>query len=523
MPEINLDSREIDKLATLVEEAARAARKTITWFVEPGRGTLRRATSSRHHIVFGRRGSGKTSLLLKAASDLSSEGCPTAYVDLEKFKGHQYPDVLISVLIAAFEAFADALQSKLPDSGAARPRPPIWRRLLRRPSTQTPHLSIEDISAAVADLRQQLSLTDNAEVTARQETSQDRSRGVKVGASVPVPGAPAIEANLDSRSARSASLATEETARRSKVDFLLRKMLDYSKVLAAISDSSGRDAYLFLDDLYHLRKSDQPHVLDYFHRLCKGNNAWVKVGTVRHRSSWYLPGDPPVGLSLGDDADEINLDLTLEQFGTAKAFLLSILAAFIEESRSPRASDLLAEGAADRLVLGSGGVARDFLGIFRRSIDQARGRLAQNPEHYRGTRIGVQDVNLAVGEYGDNKIQEFTRDTLDDQQQLDAFFRAITAFCTEQANANCFLIDQASPTDKLASLNELVDLRLVHLVRSHVTVSKRPGNLFKAYMLDVSLYTGERKRRDLQLVEFWRRGSEEQLRRAGLIFPLAPA
>jgi len=57
-----LNSDAIDKLATKVEEAARSTKEGVRHFIEPAKGTLRRATSKRHHIVFGRRGSGKSSL-----------------------------------------------------------------------------------------------------------------------------------------------------------------------------------------------------------------------------------------------------------------------------------------------------------------------------------------------------------------------------------------------------------------------------------------------------------------------------
>ena len=83
----------IDELATLVEEGARATKKATARFIEPAQGTLRRAESRRHHIVFGRRGSGKSSLLYKSAENLSKLNHPVAYVDLEPFKGHHYPDV----------------------------------------------------------------------------------------------------------------------------------------------------------------------------------------------------------------------------------------------------------------------------------------------------------------------------------------------------------------------------------------------------------------------------------------------
>ena len=97
-----LDSPEVAKLERLVEEATRSTEEGVRRFVEPASGTLDRATSRQHHLIFGRRGSGKTSLLRKAATDLTVDRRPIAFVDLETFKGHAYPDVLLSVLIETF-------------------------------------------------------------------------------------------------------------------------------------------------------------------------------------------------------------------------------------------------------------------------------------------------------------------------------------------------------------------------------------------------------------------------------------
>ena len=67
-------------------------------------------------------------------------------------------------------------------------------------------------------------------------------------------------------------------------------------------------------------------------------------------------------------------------------------------------------------------------------------------------------------------------------------------------------------------IHELVDLRLIHFVRSRITVSKRPGRIFEGYMLDVSQYTGSRKRHNFELVNFWKPESIEELRRVKLIY-----
>ena len=158
--------------------------------------------------------------------------------------------------------------------------------------------------------------------------------------------------------AESKQLSEEYKAQ--KIDFLLRHILDYQRIFRDLGVLSGGDAFLILDDLCHLQRKDQPDLIDYFHRIAKNNKLWVKIGTIRHRTEWYVHGNPPTGMKLGDDADDIDLDLTLEKYSLTKEFLFEVLGAFAKES-GVVLDDILSDGARDRLVLASGGVARDFL------------------------------------------------------------------------------------------------------------------------------------------------------------------
>jgi hypothetical protein len=317
--------------------------------------------------------------------------------------------------------------------------------------------------------------------------------------------------------AASSNIATqkerEEKYRRSKIDFLLRHIMDYQKIFRKMHELSSGDSFLFLDDLYQIRLSDQPDLVDYFHRIAKDNNLWLKIGTIRYRSNWYRHGNPPIGIKLGDDADEIDLDVTLEKYEIAKDFLLKILSGFSKECALDL-DDFLTDGARDRLVLASGGVARDFLAIFKKSIDVARERGGG----HRGEKIGAEDVNLASGEYETSKREDFKRDTAEDSAELEDEFDKIRDFCIENARTNCFLLDKEVPNVRSRLIHELVDLKFLHLVRSRVTVSGRVGHIFEAYMLDLSQYSGERKRRDLEIIEFWKKQSAEKLRRASMIY-----
>src|SRR5271167_1693476 len=75
---------------------------------------------------------------------------------------------------------------------------------------------------------------------------------------------------------------------------LHRNILRYKQLFERLSVLADGPAFLLMDDLYHLRLSDQAQVLDYFFRIAKGANLWLKVGTIRHRSRWYVRGDPSV-------------------------------------------------------------------------------------------------------------------------------------------------------------------------------------------------------------------------------------
>ena len=510
-----LSTNEVASLERLIEEATRSTEEGVRRFVEPASGTLNSAISRQHHLVFGRRGSGKSSLLRKAAADLTVDRRPIAFVDLESFKGHAYPDVLLSVLIKTFSEFAEWLETA---AIAPANKTSFWSRLFGSKPTRPAFdkgkakLLSEDLRKAVAELRELLFSEDDVAVEAKHSAKSTEKTGTKDNVGIGVEG---VKLGFTDESASTSEGGRELTKKytTNKLDYLHRHILDYQDLFRRMSTLSGGDAYLFLDDLYHIRRRDQAQVIDYFHRIGKGNHLWIKIGTIRHRTQWYINGDPPIGTKIGDDISEIDLDLTLERYSNTRAFLGKILDTFLNESGVLR-DDLLTEGAFDRLVLASGGVTRDFLGILRRSVLVARER----GDTARGPKIGVEDVNGAAGEYDSSKREELSRDTLDESQQLEEEFARIGTFVKEYSMANVFLMDKDLPDSEIAPIEELVDLRLIHRVKGSVTVGDRPGKKFEAFMLDVSQYTASRKKRELEIIEFWRPDATDSIRRPGLIY-----
>ena len=515
MSESVLEQEEIDKLSILVEEATRETTGSPKRFIEPARGTLGRAKTRRHHIVFGRRGSGKTSMLRKAEADLSIARRPVAFIDLETFKAHRYPDVLLSVLIEVLGSFERWLETA---GTYPATKTSFWQRIFGR-KPERPPLNKKKVAALrkelvenVDELRELLHATDGAEIGVVRKEGGQAKASVKAGFGARVKGFEGKYEAADEVLSEASSEYTETIAR-SKVDFLYRKIIDYQKIAEQLALIAAGDAFVFLDDLYHLQRDDQPQVLDYLHRIAKGRSLWLKVGTIRHRTQWYKHGQPPVGLKLGDDADEIDLDITLEKYELAKKFLFKVLDGLVVEAGLKSHTAFLSRGGIDRLVLASGGVVRDFLTIFRRSIDVKRERGV----NHRGEKIGAEDVNSAAGEHDTSKRDELKRDTHGEREQLEKALARLRDFCVEK-QANCFLFerDVESPATRL--IGELIDLRFVHLASSRVTARGRKGKLYSCFLLDISQYTGERMRREMRLVEFWTREGLDTIRRGKFVF-----
>jgi len=519
--DLPLFSSSADKLLVLCEEVMRATPDSAKRFIEPAPGVLARAKSKQHNIIFGRRGSGKSSLLRKVAADLTVDRRPLAFVDMETFKGHSYPDVLISVLIKSLHEFRKWLETAATTPAS---KTSLWKRLFGTTPTRPPFNRQKTasvtakLSQLISDLESQLAAPESAAIVTKD--SKHHEKGNKMSGTGTV-SAPHVQIAASGQKEETLGESSEEqrTYVSHKVEYLHQRIIEFQNFFQELSTLSDGPSFLILDDLYHIRREDQARVIDYFHRVAKGHGMWLKVGTIKHRSEWYRHSDPPIGMKLGDDAKEINLDISLEKFETLRQFLRTILGSLLAETPPLGWRDMINPTALDRLIIASGGVTRDFIGIFSNSITQARNRGAQ---HYRGPKVGAEDVNLATGDYDSLKREEFKLDSAEDRATLEHAFEDLTSFCTLKSKCNVFLIPQKLTGQVRESIDQLIDLRLVHPVKSRVTLKAGAvGELFEAYMLDLSQYIGARKVRDFAIVDLSASGKDEEIRKASLIYARA--
>jgi hypothetical protein len=278
-----------------------------------------------------------------------------------------------------------------------------------------------------------------------------------------------------------------------------RTIPDIQYVLRRGLSALGSDLYIFVDDFHCIPRDQQPEILDILHSCVRDCRAWLKIASIKNLTRWFR-SSPPTGLQTGQDADIIDLDVTLQEPEKLRGYLSDILTRYCIEVGIQRPSTLFRNEAIDRLLLASGGVPRDFLVLASASVGRSR-------ERSKAKVVGVQDVNKAAGDAADVKIQELEDDVAANRGLASRTHKAlhvIRNFCLNEVAASYFSIDfldkEQSPR-QYQVFGDLLDLRLVHLIHSSVSAAHEAGRKSEIFMLDLSQYTGARLKQGLQVVD----------------------
>lgn len=254
--------------------------------------------------------------------------------------------------------------------------------------------------------------------------------------------------------------------------------------------------FLLLDDFYFVRKTDQSKLIDYLHRLAKGTQLFLKLATIKHRTKLYTQTEESyVGVEVGHDIQEIDMDYTLDKFDDLKRFMRQLLLRAADESNvSLKVKELFAGEGFNQLCLASGGVPRDFLALFVRLANQVVVGDAES--------IGKVLVNEAAIANIGNKYESMRADSAKERDALERCLDFIKNFVYDEKRTNAFLVskpDLAEYPYERQAIKELVDLRLIHLIDENTSKAPSDGLRYEAYMLDVGLYDNSRPRNFKQI------------------------
>jgi len=482
---MQLDSDKTRQLVDLILDSFRVRENHDPIYVEIG-DSLKRLSSNQHQVVFGRRGSGKSCLFVHFLRQRESDTNKAVYVSVDAIKRLPFPDILTRILISIFEQLPSARRS--------------WWKRFKTPSK---------VERTVVELR---SLLDQANTAKVERTVKDaRAAGAKIGSTRYV--------NASVESSSESSSATKEEFRREKLEHLERHLDDYKSAIKEALPRNRSFLYVLVDDFYLVSKEIQPDVVDYLHKLLRDTNAYLKLGTIRHRTVLRRHEGQTIGVEVGQDVEEISLDRTLGTFAETQHFLVSMLNELgkrvgIEDT----SGQLFNADAAHALTLASGGVPRDFLTIF---TDAVRISIAQG----KTSRLTPTYVWKAAAQNSlQNKRKNLSEDAGVDADALERAFADIVNFCLQDKKKTAFLVSRED-AEKMPSehelLQQLMDFKLIHLIDGDTSAASGRAGRFSAYVLDASLFM-EPRRRGIDHVQFWQQ--DEQRRPLGVrespIYPL---
>lgn len=337
------DAEKLTKLRLVIDENLRVQRGGAdpVPYIDVG-NVLNDLRARQNHVVFARRGCGKTLLLHHSGRQLDSS-IKSVYLNCEDFKRHSFPNVLIEILDALFHELEQHLTG--------------WFGKKKRS---------RDL---VAGIRKELGTlrtrADTQEQSIRESVSSER--GSSTTGEAAVSRAP-VSLRLGAAVTEATKAETQRTyqilddkikeldTKLPRLKAQIREFFDVSTTVKAV--------FLQIDDFYHLNRVDQPLVMDYIHRLCKDLPLYFKVATLKHATTLYADRQgQPIGAQERHDYQPINIDFTFNEFPKTREQNRRILNEFgtLAGMNSAEVNDLFKGEGFDRLVLAGGGVPRDCL------------------------------------------------------------------------------------------------------------------------------------------------------------------
>ena len=366
----------------MIQESLRVQRGSAEQVAYIDTGNVLADVSARqNHVVFARRGCGKTLLLHYSGKHLPI-GVRAVYLNCEDFKRHSFPNVLIEILDSLFRELEQHLSG--------------WFGRKRRSREL-----IRNIRAQLSQLKENDEVMDAAVKTV-SSVENSGTFGGKIGtpSGIKIAASGAIDLSRKQRN------ETERTfqSRKEKIVMLDQLLPQLKRQVAEFFELSSavESVFLQIDDLYHLRRDDQPFVVDYVHRLCKDVPLFFKIATLRHASVLFVSREgQPIGAQERQDFQPLNIDYTFMDFRKTRDQNKLILREFGKLAGFTAAEvDGLFKGTGfDRLVLAGGGVPRDTLSLFLEVLSEVE----RNSDD---KRIGKDDVRILSKSNFERRIEE---------------------------------------------------------------------------------------------------------------------
>lgn len=485
-------SDQISKLKEVITENLRVqtgGAKTVPYIDTTN--ALSQSCSRQNHVIFARRGCGKT-LLLHTSKGKLPEKSAVVYLNCEDYKNHSFPNILIEML--------DKIFSEIESTVSCFP----WGKHKKARKI------VSDIREELTGLRKEPD-ERHAEIKETTQHIDTDKLNLKAGFGSSGMGLVGLDAGSEVAAKAEVEKQYEINDNKSeKLNLILPRLKDEMRKFFQVYSSKIDNIFLQIDDFYHIQRETQPYVINYIHRFCKDIPIFFKLATLKHASTLYFERNgQPTGVQERHDYQPIDIDFTFQDFLKTESQVKEIFNKFGDlAGMSADQIDKLFKGDGfRRLILAGGGVPRDCLSLFLEALENAK----RNADG----RISKDEIRNLSFSTIERRIQELKNDSQNDEQNpLIRGIYAIRRFCTDSKH-NVFMVSERllQESERIQRLiYKLLDYRIIHSVGSAFTNKSQSGT-FHAFMIDVGCYANFRKLSGkMEEIDLSEKSSKEKIR-----------
>lgn len=271
------------------------------------------------------------------------------------------------------------------------------------------------------------------------------------------------------------------------IEYLNRLIPTIRRILARAT--SQNHIFIFLDDLHVISDSLQPILLDKLYSICRGNQIFLKISGIEQFIK-LRDSASRQGLETPGDIQVIRLDYNLTMPDKSKEHIQAILNSHAVYCGLNNIGSICNSGALNRLVWVAAGVPRDALYLFSQAVSESSLKGHK--------RVSVSSINIAASKMTEEKLRDVKIDASGQYEKVNILLEKIRSFCIQEQRKNVFLIEIMQQDPIFHQIEELIALRLLHILSSGFT-PREVGRRYMALMLDYGFYVGIRTAKSIDL------------------------
>lgn len=490
----NLTFPEVDKLLDQIELIKRRKIKDNNNqinYIDP-LNHVKTLITPVNHLIIGRRGAGKTSLLIKVIEEIRKTNGLVTVVDMQG-KQRQSADLpLVEVLLKLFIDLKDNLENEKD-----------WEPYITR-KAKTKFYKLKSLYYGITN--KEIWTNSNIEfdklfnqimsILDRLETIKNTPNGAKIqilksskqkqqsSSTFKILGAITADSKYLNVINASASLESSYTISKenednnennlefsgtySKKEALDELKQDGIKCIEFFYEIIKRPVFLILDDFYQIPINNQPYIFQYLHDMNKETSQMAfsyKACLVPNR--FKLNEDNNKILSHKDDFSTINLDREFYELEANKDLLFKILCGIDPslEFTTTRINKLFNDlSVVNDCVRASGALPRYFLDVFSHMVKFS---IAENQ-----TKIHRMVLTQVVREIKKSKDELITEEAYLPENQIRILYSIIEEEVVHGLHTNVILYPHISFKRNEDILNTLINLGYIHRIKESIMVNK---------------------------------------------------